>query len=251
MLSGFWIFVLIFSTMYTVQSGRHLVTAQSSEGPKVYQHDAKLSVNIGASTTLQCCVFGKGIENGEVIWFKQQNEKQPQVIIRFFNTAREMFYKEFQNSRFQIKRFGHCFNLTILNTTLCDEATYYCALVSTDGTRLQMKGERFNAETSKAALCDNSVVCEPTPHGNNTNTDTQHDTAIGLGSTLGLCAVLIFCLACFILRRRKHDKRDPSGRMQESDTETLTYAAVHFTKRKDKTKKRKAELPEVCMYSSV
>ncbi|XP_047658126.1 uncharacterized protein LOC113645978 isoform X2 [Tachysurus fulvidraco] len=239
MLSGFWVFVLIFNTMF--QPGTHLVNppkAQSSKGPNVYQHDAKLSVNIGDTATLQCCLLGIGTENGEIIWFKQQNEKQPQVIFRFFNTAREKFYKEFQNSRFQMKKLSNCFNLTILNTTLCDEATYYCALVSTDGTRLQMKGERVNAETSKAALCDHSVECEPTPQENNTNKDTRHDTVIGLGSTLGLCAVLIFCLAYFILRRRKLDKTkpsvgDPSGRTQESDSETLTYTTVHFTKRKD------------------
>ncbi|XP_060740851.1 uncharacterized protein LOC132855700 [Tachysurus vachellii] len=129
----------------TVESYKRCVTTKSPPNPDVYQAEEKLSVNIGASATLQCCVLG--IENGEVIWFKQQNEKQPQVIVRFFNTAGEMFYKEFQNSRFQIKRFGHCFNLTILNTTLCDEATYYCALVSTDGTRLQMKG-RISTETN-------------------------------------------------------------------------------------------------------
>ncbi|XP_060740854.1 uncharacterized protein LOC132855703 [Tachysurus vachellii] len=223
-MTRFWISVLLFRTMYTVESDKRCVTTKSPPNPDVYQAEEKLSVNIGASATLQCCVLG--IENGEVIWFKQQNEKQPQVIVRFFNTAGEKFYKEFQNSRFQIKRFGHCFNLTILNTTLCDEATYYCALVSTDGTRLQMKGERVNAETSKAALCDNSVVCEPTPHGNNTNTDTRHDTVIGLGSALGLCALLIFCLTYFILRRRKGDKMNSPERRKNSHFDTLTYAAL-------------------------
>ncbi|XP_027007876.2 uncharacterized protein LOC113646066 [Tachysurus fulvidraco] len=226
-----WISVLLLcSTKYTVESDKRCVTTESPPNPDVYQAEEKLSVNIGASATLQCCVLGT--ENGDIIWFKQQNTKQPQVIVRLFNTAREKFYKEFQNSRFQIKRFGHCFNLTILNTTLCDEATYYCALVSTDGTRVQMKGERVNAETSKAALCDNSVLCEPTPHGNNTNTDTRHDTVIGLGSALGLCALLIFCLTYFILRRRKGDKMkelDKSpGIREESHINRFSYEALQF-----------------------
>ncbi|XP_027007873.2 uncharacterized protein LOC113646062 [Tachysurus fulvidraco] len=250
-----WISVLLLcSTKYTVESDKCCVTTKSPPNPDVYQAEEKLSVNIGASATLQCCVLGT--ENGDIIWFKQQNTKQPQVIVRLFNTAREKFYKEFQNSRFQIKRFGHCFNLTILNTTLCDEATYYCALVSTDGTRVQMKGERVNTETSKAALCDHSVVCKPTPHGNNTNTDTRHDTVIGLGSALGLCALLIFCLTYFILRRRKGDKmtssiEDSPVIREESEEETLNYAALQFSKKKNKAGKRKAGSSDECVYSDV
>ncbi|KAK3564062.1 hypothetical protein QTP86_007526 [Hemibagrus guttatus] len=189
----------------TVQPGRRWVTAQSPTVPKVYQPDKELSVNIGDSASLQCCNFG--IEDRDIIWFKQQNGKQPQVIVRFFKTSGEKFYNAFQNSRFEMKKFGNCFNLTISNTTLSDEATYYCALVSTDGTHLKIKGERVNTETSKPALSDNSVVCEPTLHENNTNTNRQDKTVLALGTALGLCAVLIFCLTYFIMRRRKLDKR--------------------------------------------
>ncbi|XP_058254038.1 uncharacterized protein LOC131358348 [Hemibagrus wyckioides] len=251
---GYWIVTLIFSTMYTVQSGRRWVTAQSQMNPDVYQIEEKLNVNIGDSATLQCCVLG--IENGEVIWFKQQYGKQPQVIVRFFKTNREKFYNEFQNSRFQMKQFGNCFNLTISNTTLSDEATYYCALVSTDGTLLKIKGERVNTETPKPALSDNSVVCDPTLHGNNTNTKILCKTVIGLGTALGFCALLIFGLTYYILRRRNHKKmnasiKDSPGMREQSEEETLNYAALQFSKKKTKAGKRKSKSSDECVYSDV
>ncbi|KAG7328829.1 hypothetical protein KOW79_007003 [Hemibagrus wyckioides] len=206
------------------QSGRRWVTAQSQMNPDVYQIEEKLNVNIGNSATLQCCVLG--IENGEVMWFKQQYGKQPQVIVRFFKTNREKFYNEFQNSRFQIKIFGNCFNLTISNTTLSDEATYYCALVSTDGTLLKIKGERVNTETPKPALSDNSVVCDPTLHGNDVNMNSQEKTVIGLGTALGFCSVLIFCLTYFVLRRRPHEKINVSPEMRKKSHFDITFAAL-------------------------
>ncbi|XP_060782785.1 uncharacterized protein LOC132890000 isoform X2 [Neoarius graeffei] len=228
-MTGFWISVLVFSTMYPVQSGRHRVTAQSSESD-VYQPDKKLIVDIGDSATLQCYIFEVEVE--EMIFFKQQNRKQPRIIVRFFNAARETFYNEFQNPRFQIKKHTNCFNLTILNTTLSDEAVYYCALTRPDpvfgeGTDLKFKGQSFTteSETSKPALCDH-----------NTNMNTQEKTVLGLGTALGLCALLIFCLIYFILRRRKWDKMKAStegsaGTREDSHVDSWTYAALQFPKK--------------------
>ncbi|XP_060783157.1 uncharacterized protein LOC132890367 [Neoarius graeffei] len=232
--------------MYAVQSGRRWVTAQSSV-PPVYQSDKELSVDIGASASLDCCIFGT--KDREIIFFKQQNRKQPQIIVRFFNVSGEKFYNEFQNPRFQIKQRGNCFNLTISNTTLSDEAVYYCALVFPSGTSLKFKGQSFTteSETSKPALCDH-----------NTNMNTQEKTVLGLGTALGLCALLIFCLIYFILRRRKWDKmhtsiEDSPGTKQvrESDAEMVTYAALQFAKRKAKAEKRKTDFSEDCIYSGV
>ncbi|XP_017329437.1 uncharacterized protein LOC108268777 [Ictalurus punctatus] len=224
-MTGFWFSVMVFSMM--CQSGRRWVTAQCP-ALDVYQSDEKLSVDIGNSATLQCCVFG--IDDEEMIWFKQQNRKQPQIIVRFFKTARETFYSEFQNPRFRIKKHGNCFNMTISNTTMSDEATYYCALVFADGTYLKIKGEHVTtaSETSKPALCDKTL------HGKVTN--TQEKTVLGLGTALGLCALLIFCLTYFILRRRKCDKvnasiEDSSGTMEKSHVDSLTYAALRFSKK--------------------
>ncbi|KAK2839083.1 hypothetical protein Q7C36_013897 [Tachysurus vachellii] len=262
-MSSFWILLLIFSTMYTVHPGRHWVTAQSLTKPPVHQPDKELSVNIGDSATLQCCVSENVV--GIITWFKQPNREKPQIVVTVYKSAGETFHTGFQKSHFGIERSSNCCNITILIISQSDEAMYYCAMtrpiiVFGDGTYLQIKGDHVTiaSETSKAALCDNSVVCEPTPHGNNTNTNTQHNTVIGLGSALGLCALLIFCLTYFILRRRKLETsrsntavEDSPGTMQESEAESLNYAALQFSKRKTKAEKRKPVSSDECVYTDV
>ncbi|KAK2839085.1 hypothetical protein Q7C36_013899 [Tachysurus vachellii] len=273
-MSSFWILLFIFSTMYTVHPGTHWVTAQSLTKPPVYQPDKELSVNIRDSATLRCCVS----ENVDrtIIWFKQPKREKPQIVVTVYRSTEQTFHTGFQKSRFRIERSSNCFNMIILRVTQSDEAMYYCvvtrhSIVFGDGTYLQIKGDHVTiaSETSKAALCDNSVVCEPTPHGNNANTNTQHNTesemirslhrtVIGLGSALGLCALLIFCLTYFILRRRKLETsrsntavEDSPGTMQESEAESLNYAALQFSKRKTKAEKRKPVSSDECVYTDV
>ncbi|XP_026995037.2 tyrosine-protein phosphatase non-receptor type substrate 1-like isoform X3 [Tachysurus fulvidraco] len=207
-MSGFSGFFLIFCTIHTVKLRRNY----SGPDPKaVYQPDKVLCVNMGDSATLHCCVSGEDV--GGVIWFKQPNRKHPQIMSRLYKTAEVTFFNEFQNLRFQVQISSNCSSMTISNIIQSDEAMYYCAITKPfstfgRGTYLKIKGDHVTvaSETSKAALCDHSVVCEPTLHGNNTNTNTQHNTVIGFGSALGLCALLIFCLTYYILRRRKCDK---------------------------------------------
>ncbi|XP_058253916.1 uncharacterized protein LOC131358282 [Hemibagrus wyckioides] len=270
-MTSLWIFILIFSTMYTVQPGRCWVTAQSPTESPVYQPDKELIVDIGDSATLRCCASGTQI--GIIDWFKQPNRKKPQAIVTVYRTFGETFYTGFQKSRFQIKRSSDCVNIIILDITQSDEAMYYCTptrpyLGFGDGTYLKMKGEHvtISSETSKPALRDNSVVCESTLHGNDTNMNTQentesekirslHWTVIGLG----LCALLIFCLTYYILRRRKCEtsrsntsiEDSPGTRQaQEFEAEGLNYAALQFSKRKAKGEKRKTVSSE-CVYSDV
>ncbi|XP_047658127.1 uncharacterized protein LOC125138362 [Tachysurus fulvidraco] len=257
-MSSFWILLLILSAMYTVHPGRHWVTAQSPTKPPVYQPDKELSVNIGDSATLQCCISENVV--GIITWFKQPKREKPQIVVTVYISAGETFHTGFQESHFRIERSSNCCNITILSVTQSDEAMYYCAvtiykLVFGDGTYLQIKGDHVTiaSETSKAALCDHSVVCEPTLHGNNTNTNTQHNTVIGLGSALGLCALLIFCLTYFILRRRKVNAsiEDSPGTKQEIEAEILNYAALKFSKKKVKAAERKTGSSDECVYSSV
>ncbi|XP_060783220.1 uncharacterized protein LOC132890413 isoform X2 [Neoarius graeffei] len=258
----FWILSLICSTMYPVQPGRRWVTAQSLTESGVYQPDKELSVDIGDSATLQCCISENVVRI--INWFKQTNRKQPQIIVRVYKNSGEKFYNGFQKSRFQIEKPSNCFNLIILNTIQSDEAMYYCALtdsnlVFADGTYLKIKGEHvtIESETSKPALGDNSVGCEPTLHGNSTNMNTQEKTVLGLGTALGLCALLIFCLIYFILRRRKWDKinasveNSPVMKQESAEAETLNYAALQFSKRKAKAEKKKTGSSDECVYSDV
>ncbi|KAG7328859.1 hypothetical protein KOW79_007033 [Hemibagrus wyckioides] len=248
--------------MYTVQPGRRWVTAQSTTESPVYQPDKELSVTIGHSATLRCCVPENTF--GIITWFKQTNREKPQIIVTVYKNGGEVFYTGFQKSRFRIERSSNCFNMTISNIIQSDEAMYYCALtrvnlVFGDGTYFKIK------ETSKPALSDNSVVCEPTLHGNNTNMNTQentvsemisslHWTVIGLGTALGLCALLIFCLTYFILRRKSENSRFPNVYFDaplESEAESLNYAALQFSKKKAKAEKRKRGSSDECVYSDV
>ncbi|XP_047658117.1 uncharacterized protein LOC113646058 [Tachysurus fulvidraco] len=249
-MSSFWILLLILSTMYTLHPGRHWVTAQSLTKPQVHQPDKELSVNIGDSATLQCCISENVI--GMITWFKQPKREKPQLIVTVYESSEKTIHTGFQESHFRIERSSNFCNISILNVTQSDEAMYYCALnfpttVFADGTYLQIKGDHVTiaSETSKATL-----------HGNNTNTNTQHNTVIGLGSALGLFALLIFCLTYFILRRRKGDKinasiEDSPGTMQEIEAETLNYAALKFSKKKVKAAERKTGSSDECVYSSV
>ncbi|XP_053538279.1 uncharacterized protein LOC128633490 [Ictalurus punctatus] len=258
-MTGFWIITLIFNTMYTVQPGRRWVTAQSLTESPVYQPDKELSVNIGDSATLRCCISEK--EFGMMAWFKQTNREKPQHIIKFFKMSEEISYSGIHKSRLQIKRSSNCFNMTILDIIQSDEAMYYCALLMThnpvfgDGTYLKVKGDHvtISSETSKPALCDNSVVCEPTLHGNSTNMNTHEKTVLGLGTALGLCALLIFGLIYFTLRRRKLNTsiEDSPGMRKESEAETLHYSALQFSKRKAKDEKKKTGSFDECVYSDV
>ncbi|XP_058253203.1 uncharacterized protein LOC131357868 isoform X3 [Hemibagrus wyckioides] len=264
----FWILLLIFSTMYKIQPGRHWVTAQSPTKPPIDQPEKELKVNIGDSASLQCCVAKNVV--GMIALFKQPNRQRPQLIVKLFKSARGTFSTEFQIPGVQIEKSSNCFNIIILNITQSDEAMYYCAVtvpyvVFADGTYLKIQGEHvtITSETAKPTLSDNSVVCEPTLHGNNTNMNTQentvsemirslHWTVIGLGTALGLCALLIFCLTYYILRRRKRDKINASpGTRQEYEEETLNYAALQFSKKKAKAEKRKTGSSDECVYSDV
>ncbi|KAG7328854.1 hypothetical protein KOW79_007028 [Hemibagrus wyckioides] len=260
-MTSFWILILIFITMYKVQPGRRWVTAQSLT-ESVYQPDKELSVNIGDSATLRCCIAENAV--GIITWFKQINREKPQLMVRVYKNGGEVFYTGFQKSRFQIERSSNCFSMTFLNIIQSDEAMYYCAVtvpnfVFGDGTYLKIKGEHvtITSETPKPALSDNSVVCEPTLHGNNTNMNTQENTVIGLGTALGLCALLIFCLTYYILRRKSENSRLKSsighstGKSQESEAESLNYAALQFSKKKAKAGKRKPGSSDECVYSDV
>ncbi|KAF5896269.1 uncharacterized protein DAT39_014021, partial [Clarias magur] len=174
----------------------------------VYQPDEELSVDIGTSATLRCCISEN--EVGIIAWFKQPNRKKPQLMVTMFKSAGETFYDGFQKSNFLIKRFSNCFNMTILKTTQSDEAMYYCVLmeinpVFADGTYLKIKDVHATAasETSVPALCDNSVMFKPTLHGNSTNMKT----VLGLGTALGVCGLLIFSLIYFVLRKNIENSR--------------------------------------------
>ncbi|KAM9470614.1 uncharacterized protein Hap1MRO34_012551 [Clarias gariepinus] len=260
-MTSFWILILIFSIMYKLQPGCHSVTAQSLTESPVYQLNRELNVDIGDLATLQCCVSEKLV--GMITWFKQPDGKQPEMIVKLFTNVGDTFSIQFQNPRFQTEKHSNCFNIIIFNVSESDEAMYYCAqtfpdIVFADGTYLKIKGKHVTiaSETSKQPLYDNSVVCEPSAHRNSTDINTHDKIVLGLGTALGLCALLILCLIYLILRTRKHNKLNSSmvhssRAKQESEAETLNYSALHLSKRKVTADKRKTASSDECVYSAV
>ncbi|XP_053361909.1 uncharacterized protein LOC128531785 [Clarias gariepinus] len=174
--------------------------------PTVFQPDKEICANINDSATLQCCIFGT-IE--VFFWYKQPTQKQPRIMSRV-QKSEVIFYNEFQNDRFQAKSSLNCSNMTISNIIQSDEAMYYCSITTPydvfgGGTYITIKDEHLTntSETSTPALWDNSVVCEPTLHGNCTNMNEQVKNMLILGTALSSCALLILCLTYFILRKSK------------------------------------------------
>ncbi|XP_046704948.1 uncharacterized protein LOC124385742 isoform X2 [Silurus meridionalis] len=227
---GFWIISLTFSTMYAFQSGRCWVSAQSPTDLEVYLPYKELSVDICDSAYLRCCILHT--RGGEIFWFKQENRKMPVFIAGPFDPAGETFHNDFQNPRFRIRKEETCFILTILNTTLSDEATYFCALMHSAGTQLQIQGSEM--------------------------VGSLNWTVLSLGSALGLFALLISCLVYFLLRRRKCEKcklktliENAAESRQESEAETMNYAALKFSKTNTKSGNRKSGSFDQSVYSSV
>ncbi|KAI5104822.1 putative immune-type receptor 14b isoform X1 [Silurus meridionalis] len=165
---------------HTVESGRHWVSAQSLTKSPVYQPDKELSVDIGDSATLRCCI--SETVASVIFWFKQLNRQKLQLMVTVYKTAGETFYNGFHKSRFRIKRFSNCFNTTILNTIQSDEAMYYCAvrypnLAFADGTYLKIKVEPGRRWVSAQSLTETPVY----------QSDKELSVDIGDSATLRCC----------------------------------------------------------------
>ncbi|XP_046704966.1 uncharacterized protein LOC124385747 isoform X4 [Silurus meridionalis] len=198
-MAHFWTLILIFSTMY--QARKYQVTADSPKQPEVCLFQKELSVNIGESATLHCCV-SNNLQNGRIIWLKQRpNQTRPEVVAGTFTG-------EFQSSRLQIENQGNCYNLTIFNTTKSDNSIYYCALMYSNKISLKIKGSNVSPREKTTEL-----PC----------TQEKTDNA---------------------------SVEDSPGTKQESEEETLNYAAVNFSKTKAEAENKHISSTE-CVYSSV
>ncbi|KAI5624918.1 putative immune-type receptor 14b isoform X1 [Silurus asotus] len=219
-MAGFWVFMLSFCMMHAARARKNY--SHSITDPEVHQFDTEFCVGIGDSATLQCCIYGRDINI--IIWYKQINRKQPRIMCKTYINDEGTFFHEFQNLRFQAKKSSNCSNMTISNIIQSDEAVYYCSTISPygvfgNGTYLKIKG------TSKPGLCDDSVKCEATLHGN-TNFTTQEKAV-------------------------NASVEDTPGTMQEAEDEMLNYAALKFSKRKAKAENSRTVSPDECVYTSV
>ncbi|KAF5890209.1 uncharacterized protein DAT39_020089, partial [Clarias magur] len=117
-------------------------SAQSLGESLISQPDKEISVDIGDSATLPCCVSEKIV--GMIAWFKQPDGKQPEMIVKLFKFVGDRIDIEFRNPRFQTEKHSNCFNIIISKINESDEAMYYCAqtypdIVFANGTPLKIK----------------------------------------------------------------------------------------------------------------
>ena len=74
-------------------------------------------------------------------WYKQEFGQIPRAIgfVKEFSflSPSTILLNEFNNAHFRIMKTGHSLYLTIIQTTLSDEATYFCGFARTHGIELR------------------------------------------------------------------------------------------------------------------
>ncbi|KAK3564067.1 hypothetical protein QTP86_007520 [Hemibagrus guttatus] len=222
----------------TVLPGRCWVTAQSPTVPKVYQPDKELSVNIGDSASLQCCNFG--IEDTEIIWFKQQNGKQPQEYEEetLNYTPLQFSKKKAKAEKRKTGSSDECVYSDVNTTESEAETLNYAAL---QFSKRKIKAE----EIRKPGSSDECVY-----------SDVKKSVKFEFeGETLNYASLQ------FSKRKAKAEEKRKTGSLDEcvySDVkksdykdETLNYAALKFSKQRPKAEKRKTVSSVEFVYSDV
>ncbi|XP_063045327.1 uncharacterized protein LOC134439349 [Engraulis encrasicolus] len=87
------------------------------------------------STVLLQCFLSKKIENDHVFWYKQSVGHIPRIVGSSQSYYAPLLYDEFNSTRFSIVKGAGSFHLSISNTQLSDEASYFCEM-SDQGTNI-------------------------------------------------------------------------------------------------------------------
>ena len=113
---------------------------------------AVTNAKIGDNITLNCSFPEDKIE--KFFWYKQEFGQIPRAIglVSEFRSLSPgtILFNEFNNARFRIIKTGHSLYLTIIQTILSDEATYFCGVARTheielrNGTFLKFQGIYFS-----------------------------------------------------------------------------------------------------------
>ncbi|CAI5652865.1 unnamed protein product [Oreochromis niloticus] len=108
------------------------------------------TVHIGEPVTLTCAL-PKGLQSGEVHWYKQNHGDTLKLIMTLFKSTPPEYGPAFSKSRFNIDKDNNFSNVTILKTVQEDEGIYHCGLTewirtNWSGTYLFVKGN--NQKTS-------------------------------------------------------------------------------------------------------
>eukprot|EP00063_Salmo_salar_P079800 XP_014054635.1 PREDICTED: uncharacterized protein LOC106604496 [Salmo salar] len=237
-------------TAYEVNfiNGTHLLLKgknhQRSHYHTVVQRPVSDPVHPGDSVTLQCTVLTETC-TGEhsVYWFRAgSGESHPGVIYTSGNRSDECEKSPETPSPTQ----SCVYSLSKNNLGPSDAGTYYCA-VATCGEILLGNGIKLDMATdTKCNESEKAMVA----------------VVVGLAVALVLCGIGIIFLACTRSKEQVCDnckavdacrggRHDGLRGEQDQDGDTLNYAALNFSERKNKRGRKKRESPQESVYSDV
>ncbi|XP_051987700.1 uncharacterized protein LOC127647474 isoform X1 [Xyrauchen texanus] len=114
---------------------------------------------LGDNVTIECYLPEKDFNN--MVWYKQELEKTPQLISRCYNYKRQAtFFDGYNDGRFNVTTDKGIFHLHISMTKNEDIATYFCGLITLGelqfepGTFLMLQGEHTNTTVLQELISD-------------------------------------------------------------------------------------------------
>ncbi|XP_039454247.1 signal-regulatory protein beta-2-like [Oreochromis aureus] len=128
--------IVLWMTLFALRQGYSLVSVKT--------------VQLGEPVTLTCAL-PKGLQSGEVHWYKQNHGDTLKLIMTSFKSTPPEYGPAFSQSRFKVDKDNNFSNVTILKTVQEDEGIYHCGLTewirtNWSGTYLFVKGN--NQKTS-------------------------------------------------------------------------------------------------------
>ncbi|XP_013125794.1 signal-regulatory protein beta-2 isoform X1 [Oreochromis niloticus] len=121
------------------------------------------TVQLGEPVTLTCAL-PKGLQSGEVHWYKQNHGDTLKLIMTSFKSTPPEYGPAFSNSRFKVDKDNNFSNVTILKTVQEDEGIYHCGLTewirtNWSGTYLFVKGN--TQRTSSYTVVQRPIISDP------------------------------------------------------------------------------------------
>uniref|UniRef100_A0A668RFS8 Ig-like domain-containing protein n=1 Tax=Oreochromis aureus TaxID=47969 RepID=A0A668RFS8_OREAU len=114
------------------------------------------TVQLGEPVTLTCAL-PKGLQSGEVHWYKQNHGDTLKLIMTLFKSTPPEYGPAFSNSRFKVDKDNNFSNVTILKTVQEDEGIYHCGL--TEWIRTNWSGN--TQRTSSYTVVQRPIISDP------------------------------------------------------------------------------------------
>ncbi|XP_039866042.1 signal-regulatory protein beta-2-like isoform X1 [Simochromis diagramma] len=120
------------------------------------------TVQLGEPVTLTCAL-PKGLQSGEVHWYKQNHGDTLKLIMTSFKSTPPEYGPAFSRSRFEEHNDNNFSNVTILKTVQEDEGIYHCGLTewirtNWSGTYLFVKGNNQKASVVVQQLTGSNPI---------------------------------------------------------------------------------------------